>query len=251
MKILPVAASLFAFVVILSPPAQAFHPTEETYGYVMPKKFRHADRDRRANVSEPEFSSDSWFNSKPSKKNKFSAKSMKVGPDKMDGGGKPYIGAAAPAKVSFPNSYGAGTIVIDTAGRKLYYVLSSSSAYRYPIAVGKAGFAWTGTQKISRKVAWPDWRPPSEMLERKPYLPKHMTGGIRNPLGAMALYLGNSLYRIHGTNDVKSIGTAASSGCIRMTNGHVMHLSKIAGVGTTVRVLSKLPSRIANAGASG
>jgi lipoprotein-anchoring transpeptidase ErfK/SrfK len=157
----------------------------------------------------------------------------------------------APPKVTFPNSYGSGSIVIDTAGRKLYYVLSSSSAYQYPIAVGREGFTWSGTQKISRKVAWPDWTPPAEMLERRPELPEHMTGGIRNPLGAIALYLGNSLYRIHGTNDAKTIGTAASSGCIRMTNGHVTHLAGIAGVGTTVRVLNKLPSNIAKAASNG
>jgi len=163
-------------------------------------------------------------------------------PSSLTGGGQPHIAAVAPPKVSFPNSYGAGSIVIDTAGRRLYYVLSSSRAYRYPIAVGKQGFAWTGTEKISKKVAWPEWRPPVEMRARKPGLPEHMAGGIRNPLGAMALYLGNTLYRIHGTNDVKSIGTAASSGCIRMTNGNVMHLSSIAGVGTTVHVLRRLPA---------
>lgn len=227
-------------------PAEAFHPADETYGYVMPDKFRrHGHQEPDAGSlfgTQSEGSGGSDFLTAPSKKN------AKKGPAQLDGGGKPYIGAVAPPTVSFPNGYGAGTIVIDTAGRKLYYVLSSSKAYRYPIAVGKQGFAWTGTQKISRKVPWPDWRPPAEMLARKPHLPKYMSGGIRNPLGAMALYLGNSLYRIHGTNDVKSIGTAASSGCIRMTNGHVMHLAKISGVGTTVRVLSRLPSSIAKAG---
>ena len=149
--------------------------------------------------------------------------------------------------MTFTNNYGAGSIVIDTAGRRLYYVLSSSQAYQYPIAVGREGFTWTGTEKISRKVHWPDWNPPAEMLERKPELPTHLTGGVRNPLGAIALYLGNSLYRIHGTNDAKSIGTAASSGCIRMTNGNVVHLASIADIGTTVRVLSKLPANVAKA----
>lgn len=174
-------------------------------------------------------------------------KKQAKGPDELDGGGQPNISPTAPPKIAFTNSYGAGSIVIDTAGKRLYYVLSSSQAYQYPIAVGRAGFTWTGTEKISREVDWPDWTPPAEMLERKPELPSHMTGGIRNPLGAKALYLGNSLYRIHGTNDASSIGTAASSGCIRMTNGHVVHLASIAGVGTTVRVLSKLPSNVAKA----
>ena len=156
--------------------------------------------------------------------------------------------------MSFPNSYAAGSIVIDTAGRRLYYVLSSTTAYRYPIAVGKQGFAWSGVEKISRKVAWPDWYPPAEMRARKPGLPVHMQGGVRNPLGAMALYLGSTLYRIHGTNDVSSIGTATSSGCIRMTNGNVTHLASIAGVGTTVHVLKRLPAglaRVAKAGSEG
>jgi lipoprotein-anchoring transpeptidase ErfK/SrfK len=163
-------------------------------------------------------------------------------PGSLTGGGQPYIAAVAPPKVSFSNSYGAGSIVIDTSSRRLYYVLSASTAYRSPIAVGKQGFPWSGTEKISKKVAWPEWRPPAEMRARKPGLPEHMTGGVRNPLGAMALYLGNTLYRIHGTNDVKSIGTASSSGCIRMTNGNVMHLASLAGVGTTVHVLKRLPA---------
>ncbi len=240
-------------------PAYAFHPSEETYGYVMPNKFKKYQKAEPAETTplfgfklkpstkaknEDEDAADEQF-AKPSKK--FSKK----GPAHLDGGGQPHISAVAPPKVSFPNGYGAGTVVIDTAGRKLYFVLSSSSAYRYPIAVGRQGFTWTGTQQISKKVAWPDWRPPAEMIERKPELPEYMSGGIRNPLGAMALYLGNSLYRIHGTNDAKSIGTAASSGCIRMTNGNVMHLSKLAGIGTTVHVLSKLPSNIAKAAKAG
>ncbi len=244
MKTLIVAAIAIGMLGALAP-AQAFHPSDETYGYVMPQKFRKQRAEPAPLFTPPP--AETWGSASsdvlaPPKNKKF-----KKGPAKLDGGGKPSIGAVAPPTVSFPNSYGAGTIVIDTAGRSLYYVLSSSRAYRYPVAVGKAGFSWTGTQKISRKVAWPDWRPPAEMLARKPHLPEFMTGGVRNPLGAMALYLGNSLYRIHGTNDVKSIGTAASSGCIRMTNGHVMHLSKIAGIGTTVRVLHKLPPKIAGA----
>jgi lipoprotein-anchoring transpeptidase ErfK/SrfK len=240
----------------IAAPAQAFHPFEETYGYVMPDKIkRHQKVEQSAPA--PLFG----FKSTSAAKNKFKnndeqdekpeKKQAKKGPENMDGGGKPHISPVAPPKVAFPNSYGSGSIVIDTAGRRLYYVLSSSSAYQYPIAVGREGFTWTGTQPISRKVAWPDWTPPAEMLERKPELPEHMEGGIRNPLGAVALYLGNSLYRIHGTNDAKTIGQAASSGCIRMTNGHVTHLANIAGVGTTVHVLNKLPSNIAKASKNG
>lgn len=164
----------------------------------------------------------------------------------MSGGARPSIAPTTPPKVNFHSGYGAGQIVIDQSARKLYYTVSSSKAYMYPIAVGKEGFKWTGTQKISRKVDWPDWRPPAEMRERKPNLPVSMTGGVYNPLGAKALYLGNTLYRIHGTNDPKSIGTAASSGCIRMYNGHVVHLSSMAGVGTTVHVVSRLPKTMAS-----
>jgi lipoprotein-anchoring transpeptidase ErfK/SrfK len=172
-------------------------------------------------------------------------------PPSLTGGGQPHVAAVAPPRVSFPSDYGAGSIVIDTAGRRLYYVLSASTAYSYPIAVGKQGFAWSGTEKISKKVAWPEWRPPAEMRARNAGLPEQMAGGVRNPLGAMALYLGNTLYRIHGTNDVKSIGTAASSGCIRMTNGNVMHLASLADVGTTVHVLKRLPASLARLAKTG
>ena len=139
-----------------------------------------------------------------------------------------------------PRATPAGTVVIDTAGRKLYYVINATSAYRYPISVGRDGFTWTGTEKISRVADWPDWHPPKEMRERDASLPEKMTGGLRNPLGAKALYLGNSLYRIHGTNDLKTIGYAASSGCFRMMNHHVVHLASLAGVGTTVHVVRSL-----------
>jgi hypothetical protein len=107
--------------------------------------------------------------------------------------------------------------------------------------VGREGFNWSGTETVSRKQAWPDWYPPAEMRERDPRLPEKMTGGLKNPLGAMALYLGNTLYRIHGTNDAKSIGRAASSGCFRMLNAHVLHLASITEIGTTVNVVPSLP----------
>ncbi len=135
----------------------------------------------------------------------------------------------APPKVPFHSNFAANSIVIDSAGRTLYFILSPSEAYQYPISVGREGFSWTGTEVISRQQAWPDWHPPKEMIARDPRLPDKMTGGLKNPLGALALYLGNTLYRIHGTNDPKSIGQAASSGCFRMMNEHVLHLASLAG----------------------
>jgi len=114
----------------------------------------------------------------------------------------------------------------------------------YPIAVGREGFTWTGTEKVSKIVDWPDWLPPEEMRVRKPNLPLRMTGGIKNPLGVKAIYLGNTLYRIHGTNDAESIGEAASSGCFRMHNEHVVHLAKLIDATTTVHVLRRLPKGV-------
>jgi lipoprotein-anchoring transpeptidase ErfK/SrfK len=162
-------------------------------------------------------------------------------PITRSGGARPAIAPAAPPKVAFASSYAPGSIVIDSEGRMLYYVLSPSEAYQYPISVGREGFSWTGTETVSRKQAWPDWHPPKEMLARDRRLPNKMTGGLKNPLGAMALYLGNTLYRIHGTNDPKSIGRAASSGCFRMMNEHVLHLASLADVGTSVTVVKRLP----------
>jgi lipoprotein-anchoring transpeptidase ErfK/SrfK len=126
----------------------------------------------------------------------------------------------------------------------LFLVTSATEALRYPISVGREGFSWTGTEKISRKAEWPDWHPPEEMRDRDPRLPEKMTGGIKNPLGAMALYLGNSLYRIHGTNDPHSIGRAASSGCFRMLNGQVIDLASRVEVGTPVTVVNRLPPEL-------
>lgn len=165
-------------------------------------------------------------------------------PPVLDGGPRPSIAPMPPSTVSF-RGYSPGQIVIDTSGRQLFLVQSGGTALRYPISVGREGFTWTGTQKISRVADWPDWRPPAEMRERDPRLPELMTGGVRNPLGVKALYLGSSLYRIHGTNDARTIGLAASSGCFRMLNGHVIDLAGRVGVGTTVTVLSALPSNVA------
>ncbi len=158
----------------------------------------------------------------------------------LEGGPRPDISPVRPSTVAFRSNHGRGTIVIDTSQRKLFYVLSKTSAYQYPISVGREGFQWTGTNKISRVQNWPDWHPPKEMRERQPNLPVKMTGGLYNPLGAKALYLGSTLYRIHGTNNKGSIGRAASSGCFRMLNGHVTHLASIARVGTKVVVVSSL-----------
>jgi lipoprotein-anchoring transpeptidase ErfK/SrfK len=168
-----------------------------------------------------------------------------MGPKFQSGGDRPYISSIQPKRVSFPNSYTVGSIVIDHQGRQLFLVQSSDTALRYPISVGREGFNWNGTEKISRVAEWPDWHPPAEMRERDPSLPEKMSGGIRNPLGAKALYLGNSLYRIHGTNDAKSIGRAASSGCFRMLNGHVVDLAGRVGVGTPVTVVRRLPPDLA------
>jgi lipoprotein-anchoring transpeptidase ErfK/SrfK len=168
-----------------------------------------------------------------------------MGPKYQSGGGQPYISPVPPQRISFPSSYPAGSVVIDHAGRQLFLVQSPTTALRYPIGVGREGFNWSGTEKISRIASWPDWHPPQEMREREPHLPEKMGGGIRNPLGAKALYLGNTLYRIHGTNNARSIGTAASSGCFRMLNGHVVDLASRVSVGTTVTVVRRLPGDLA------
>ncbi len=157
-----------------------------------------------------------------------------------DGGPQPFITPLPPPRVAFAGGYAPGSIIIDTSGRKLYYVTGPTSAFAYPIGVGREGFAWTGAEKISRIADWPDWYPPAEMRKRKPELPERMLGGLRNPLGAKAMYLGNTLYRIHGTNDPKSIGKAESSGCFRMLNEHVLHLATLAGVGTQVTIVKSL-----------
>jgi lipoprotein-anchoring transpeptidase ErfK/SrfK len=130
-----------------------------------------------------------------------------------------------------------GTIVVSTSQRRLYYILGDGQALRYGVGVGRRGFSWTGTKTVTMKREWPDWRPPAEMLKRRPDLPRYMSGGVDNPLGARAMYLGGSLYRIHGSNEPETIGQAVSSGCIRMTNDDVMDLYDRVKVGTKVVVL--------------
>ncbi|MFZ2138457.1 MAG: L,D-transpeptidase, partial [Xanthobacteraceae bacterium] len=118
-----------------------------------------------------------------------------------------------------------GTLIIDTQNTHLYLVLEKGKAMRYGIGVGREGFTWAGTERVSRMAEWPDWHPPEEMIQRQPYLPRFMAGGPGNPLGARALYLGSTVYRIHGTNQPSTIGTFVSSGCIRLTNRDIMDLS--------------------------
>jgi lipoprotein-anchoring transpeptidase ErfK/SrfK len=129
-----------------------------------------------------------------------------------------------------------GTVIIETRERALFVIQRDNLALRYSIGVGRDGFRWKGQMKISRKAEWPDWRPPAEMIERQPYLPRFMAGGLGNPLGARALYLGESVYRIHGTNQPQTIGQAVSSGCFRLVNNDVIDLYERVPVGTRVVV---------------
>ncbi len=144
--------------------------------------------------------------------------------------------------VNYQTTEPPGTIIIDTPHTYLYLVMGRGKALRYGIGVGREGFTWSGTERISRMKAWPDWLPPKEMIERQPYLPRFMAGGESNPLGARALYLGHTLYRIHGTNQPSTIGTFVSSGCIRLTNADIEDLYNRVQVGTRVVVLpGRLP----------
>jgi lipoprotein-anchoring transpeptidase ErfK/SrfK len=141
-----------------------------------------------------------------------------------------------PQPVFYRSNQPPGTVVIETDERFLYLVQDSKTAIRYGIGVGRDGFTWSGLVKVTRKQEWPDWRPPPEMIERQPYLPRFMAGGPGNPLGARALYLGGTVYRIHGTNQPKTIGYAVSSGCIRLVNPDVIDLFDRVPVGTKVVV---------------
>lgn len=149
-------------------------------------------------------------------------------------------GGASPiprTTVNYETNYAPGTIVVNTAERRLYLVMANGQALRYGIGVGRDGFTWSGTQTITKKAEWPDWTPPPEMIARQPYLPRHMAGGPGNPLGARAMYLGGTVYRIHGTNAPETIGTHVSSGCLRLTNEDVTDLYSRVSVGTKVIVL--------------
>jgi lipoprotein-anchoring transpeptidase ErfK/SrfK len=139
--------------------------------------------------------------------------------------------------VNYSGREAPGTIIIDTPNTYLYLVMGHGQAMRYGIGVGRDGFTWSGTQSITKKAEWPDWTPPPEMIARQPYLPRQMAGGPGNPLGARAMYLGGTIYRIHGTNAPGTIGTRVSSGCIRLTNEDVADLYSRVNVGTKVIVL--------------
>jgi len=143
--------------------------------------------------------------------------------------------------VEYHSKEPAGTLIIDTANTYLYLILGNGQAMRYGIGVGREGFTWSGTERISRMAEWPDWHPPEEMIERQPYLPRFMAGGEGNPLGARALYLGKTLYRIHGTNQPSTIGTFVSSGCVRLTNADIQDLYDRVKVGNRVVVLPGRP----------
>jgi lipoprotein-anchoring transpeptidase ErfK/SrfK len=149
--------------------------------------------------------------------------------------------------VDFRTKEPAGTIIIDTPNTYLYLVLGKGKALRYGIGVGREGFTWSGTERVSRMAEWPDWHPPAEMIERQPYLPRFMAGGESNPLGARALYLGKTEYRIHGTNQPSTIGSFVSSGCIRLTNEDVSDLYGRVQVGTRVVVMPGTPPDTAQA----
>jgi lipoprotein-anchoring transpeptidase ErfK/SrfK len=146
-------------------------------------------------------------------------------------------GFARAAIVDFATPQKPGSIVVDTAANRLYFILSAGKAAMYPVASAKAGFEWSGSEKVTSKTQWPDWRPPAEMRKRRPELPDFMAGGPKNPLGARAIYLGTSISRIHGTNEPTSIGKPVSSGCIRMFNADVEELYRHVKIGATVTVL--------------
>jgi lipoprotein-anchoring transpeptidase ErfK/SrfK len=155
-----------------------------------------------------------------------------------DTGGSPRLSADLQRQVvPYATAVAAGTIIIDTSETYLYYVLGNGQAIRYGIGVGRDGFTWSGSQAVTRMAEWPDWTPPQEMIARQPYLPRWMAGGKGNPLGARAIYLGSTVYRIHGTNAPETIGTRVSSGCIRLTNADVTDLYNRVTVGTKIIVL--------------
>jgi lipoprotein-anchoring transpeptidase ErfK/SrfK len=159
--------------------------------------------------------------------------------DIMGGGPNFFGGGVSPIQrttVIYPTNYAPGTVIVSTGERRLYLVLGNGQALRYGIGVGRDGFRWSGVHRVTAKREWPSWTPPSQMLRRRPDLPRHMAGGIDNPLGARALYLGSTLYRIHGSNEPETIGQAVSSGCFRMTNEDVTDLYNRVSVGATVIV---------------
>ncbi|WP_158816728.1 L,D-transpeptidase [Methylocapsa sp. S129] len=151
--------------------------------------------------------------------------------------GRPLAAAIPRETINYSGPYSPGSILVNTSERRLYFVLPDHQAIKYGVGVGRPGFTWAGVSHIANKREWPDWTPPAQMLRRRPDLPRHMAGGIDNPLGARAMYIAGTLYRIHGSNEPDTIGQAVSSGCIRMTNDDVTDLYGRVKVGSTVVVL--------------
>lgn len=151
--------------------------------------------------------------------------------------GRPLASPVPRETIDFSGPYEPGSILINTGERRLYFVLPDHQAIKYGVGVGRPGFEWSGVRHIANKREWPDWTPPPQMLKRRPDLPRHMDGGVDNPLGARAMYLSGTLFRIHGSNEPDTIGQAVSSGCIRMTNDDVIDLYDRAKIGAPVFVL--------------
>jgi lipoprotein-anchoring transpeptidase ErfK/SrfK len=171
--------------------------------------------------------------------NSRTGSNFRSGPNYYGGGSDYYGGGSSPIArtlVGSPGRFAPGTIYINTAERRLYLILGNGEALRYGIGVGRDGFSWSGTHRITAKKEWPSWTPPAQMRARRPDLPRYLAGGIENPLGARAMYLGSTLYRIHGSNEPETIGHAVSSGCFRMTNEDVTDLYNRVAVGTLVIV---------------
>jgi len=166
----------------------------------------------------------------------FDTRDLMGGGPNFRGGGYGGGSPVSRSTVMLQTNYAPGTILINTSERRLYLVTGNGQALRYGIGVGRDGFRWSGTHRITAKKEWPAWTPPAQMLRRRPDLPRHMPGGVENPLGARAMYLGSTLYRIHGSNEPETIGQAVSSGCFRMTNEDVADLYSRVSVGTTVVV---------------
>jgi lipoprotein-anchoring transpeptidase ErfK/SrfK len=188
-----------------------------------------------------------FFMTPPMQSQESSPQPQQAAPDENAGATAELPARLKRQVVNYPTHEAPGTVIIDTPNTYLYYVLPGGQAIRYGIGVGRDGFTWSGVQSVTRKAEWPDWTPPPEMITRQPYLPRHMAGGPGNPLGARAMYLGGTVYRIHGTNAPETIGTHVSSGCIRLTNEDVSDLYSRVNVGTRVIVMP-MTHRAENAG---
>jgi lipoprotein-anchoring transpeptidase ErfK/SrfK len=183
----------------------------------------------------------------PMSSSAFPSDDVMVSPADTEGSGSAYVVPERLRRttVALNTNEAPGTVIIDTGNTVLYYVLGQGRAIRYGVGVGREGFTWSGVQTITNKAEWPDWHPPAQMIARQPYLPRFMAGGPGNPLGARAMYLGSSDYRIHGTNDPTTIGKFVSSGCIRLTNEDVTDLFSRVSLGTRVVVLPKSAAHLA------